>query len=521
MPDSIYDLQQTLFTSNPPAPTQRGRAQDQSSSFDRALDTAQRNNRDDRRTQESQQPKAADNHKANESESEDDTADVTQDDVIISTEATSELVTEPQVANELPLIDEAELSESKPELTAEEIAGAAALAPVIEQTQPLLKQEFELHSIAVEKPEGIQLNDAVEVDSKKDIAKKVGTLPAVSSELPQQTLETPASTTDQEKVVLDADVEVSDLHSTKTHFTKNQQSTGNNNHLKTENAKITKQQPNKETSDKTGEYSDGAFEVKIESGTEGDSGTPKRRLETTRQVMPEVHETDLNSMLEKAITPVTAVVTGSIAAPELPPETTAKTSETSSVAATARAPTETSAPVNHLRGPQIPHSFTNHLEASGADRKSSDPQDTVDRTRFVQRVARAFQRASETEGEIRLRLSPPELGAVKLEVSLRDGAMVARMETETSTARNLLMDNLPQLKERLAEQNVRIETFEVEVRDQSNQGAADDAREQLREQTELQRNRLRGERASTPVVAQPIVRTLPTVRHSSQLNVVI
>jgi flagellar hook-length control protein FliK len=176
---------------------------------------------------------------------------------------------------------------------------------------------------------------------------------------------------------------------------------------------------------------------------------------------------------------------------------------------------------NHLRGTPIPNSFANRLEAASAERKSNDPLNGVDRTRFVQRVARAFQRVGETEGEIRLRLSPPELGAVKLEVSLRDGAMIARMETETTTARNLLMENLPQLKERLAEQNVRIETFEVEVRDQANQSSADDAREQLRQQTEQQRNRLRGERATTPVVAQPIVRTLPAARQSSQLNVVI
>jgi flagellar hook-length control protein FliK len=195
--------------------------------------------------------------------------------------------------------------------------------------------------------------------------------------------------------------------------------------------------------------------------------------------------------------------------------------ENPAIPAASTTPAETPATPNHLRGPQIPNSFANRLEAASAERKSNDPLNGVDRTRFVQRVARAFQRVGETEGEIRLRLSPPELGAVKLEVSLRDGAMIARMETETTAARNLLMENLPQLKERLAEQNVRIETFEVEVRDQSNQSSADDAREQLRQQTEQQRNRLRGERATTPVVAQPIVRTLPAARQSSQLNVVI
>ena len=50
----------------------------------------------------------------------------------------------------------------------------------------------------------------------------------------------------------------------------------------------------------------------------------------------------------------------------------------------------------------------------------------VDRVRFVQRVARAFQGVSAQGGSLRLRLSPPELGSVKLDVTVRGGVLNAR-----------------------------------------------------------------------------------------------
>ena len=98
---------------------------------------------------------------------------------------------------------------------------------------------------------------------------------------------------------------------------------------------------------------------------------------------------------------------------------------------------------------------------------------SIETSRFINRVARAFDFAQDRGGVLKLRLSPPELGSLRLEVTLKEGAVVARLETETTTAKTVLMDNLAQLKERLAEQNIRIETFDVDVNDQSSshQGA--------------------------------------------------
>jgi flagellar hook-length control protein FliK len=104
----------------------------------------------------------------------------------------------------------------------------------------------------------------------------------------------------------------------------------------------------------------------------------------------------------------------------------------------------------------------------------------VERVRFVQRVAKAFQSAADRGGPVRLRLSPPELGSLKLEITVRNGAMSARMEAETPAARTLLLEGLPALRDRLAQHDLKMERFDVDLMDQSPQnmpqprdGAAD------------------------------------------------
>jgi flagellar hook-length control protein FliK len=90
--------------------------------------------------------------------------------------------------------------------------------------------------------------------------------------------------------------------------------------------------------------------------------------------------------------------------------------------------------------------------------------------RFVQRVARAFQAIAGREGNVRLRLHPPELGSLRLELAVRGGVMTARLEAENTAARNLLLDNLPALRDRLAEQDIRIERFDVDLAGRSPNG---------------------------------------------------
>ncbi len=102
-------------------------------------------------------------------------------------------------------------------------------------------------------------------------------------------------------------------------------------------------------------------------------------------------------------------------------------------------------------------------------------QNSIDQGRFVQRVARAFRSIDEQGGQIRLRLSPPELGSLKVEVALRNGVMTAKLEAETTSARNLLLNNLPALRERLADQNIKIERFDVDLRQDTGGGGSANA----------------------------------------------
>lgn len=112
------------------------------------------------------------------------------------------------------------------------------------------------------------------------------------------------------------------------------------------------------------------------------------------------------------------------------------------------------------------------ISAAQHSQQEAEPSQ-VDRVRLVQRVERAFQTMSEQGGSVRLRLSPPELGSLRIEVTVRNGELSARMETETSAAKNLLLDNLPALRERLAQQDIKVQHFDVDLMDRSLGGSSD------------------------------------------------
>ena len=82
----------------------------------------------------------------------------------------------------------------------------------------------------------------------------------------------------------------------------------------------------------------------------------------------------------------------------------------------------------------------------------------------MQRVGGAIRTAQQRDGQIQLRLSPPELGTLRIQISVNEGVVTAKLEAETAAARTVLLDNLPALRERLAEQEIRIEKFDVDVR---------------------------------------------------------
>jgi flagellar hook-length control protein FliK len=161
---------------------------------------------------------------------------------------------------------------------------------------------------------------------------------------------------------------------------------------------------------------------------------------------------------------VTATVTADAAVKDSAAESTAKIAKT---AAAPKSPTLAAFGRLDREGA---------LSARGPQQAGESPDaPQVDPARFVSRVARAIETAQDRGGPLNLRLSPPELGSMRIELSLKQGVMTAKVETETAAARQTLLDNLPTLRVRLAEQNVRIERFDVDVRrdgngDQANRG---------------------------------------------------
>jgi flagellar hook-length control protein FliK len=66
---------------------------------------------------------------------------------------------------------------------------------------------------------------------------------------------------------------------------------------------------------------------------------------------------------------------------------------------------------------------------------------------------------------MQLRLQPAELGNVQIDVTMRDGMLSARLEAQSPGTHQLLVDNLPQLKESLAQQGVQVDRLEVDLSD--------------------------------------------------------
>lgn len=67
-------------------------------------------------------------------------------------------------------------------------------------------------------------------------------------------------------------------------------------------------------------------------------------------------------------------------------------------------------------------------------------------TTFVDRVSEATQLATQTGRPLRVRLSPPELGSMLIEVAVRNGAMTARLEVQTSSAQQAVLEQISLLR---------------------------------------------------------------------------
>lgn len=118
-------------------------------------------------------------------------------------------------------------------------------------------------------------------------------------------------------------------------------------------------------------------------------------------------------------------------------------------------------------GPEISHKST----AMPGTADGTVDLSQAEKVRMIQRVARSFNRLGPDGGEVNLRLHPPELGSLNVQVRMEGRSMTAKLTTESVAAREVILESLPTLKSRLAEQGIEVALFQVDVADNGNADA--------------------------------------------------
>lgn len=90
------------------------------------------------------------------------------------------------------------------------------------------------------------------------------------------------------------------------------------------------------------------------------------------------------------------------------------------------------------------------------------PQDT---RALVDKVTELMQRSHDTGQQLALEITPPDMGRVRIQVHAEGGLLTASVETQTESARQLLTERLPELRESLQQQGVTLDRIEITQQD--------------------------------------------------------
>ncbi len=89
----------------------------------------------------------------------------------------------------------------------------------------------------------------------------------------------------------------------------------------------------------------------------------------------------------------------------------------------------------------------------------------------MDKLSRLMQSSAEKSMKsVTMELSPPELGKLTLEVSVKDGHANAAIKVETDGAKQMLLNNVEQLKRNMEAHGIKLENFEVELNKEEQQG---------------------------------------------------
>lgn len=98
--------------------------------------------------------------------------------------------------------------------------------------------------------------------------------------------------------------------------------------------------------------------------------------------------------------------------------------------------------------------------------------DIADRARLIHRITKAFAKLGVDGGQIRMKLHPETLGGVLLEMRVRGRQVEATVTADNEVARDLLLQQLPELRQRLEGQGMTVNRLEVSLKDDSATGGS-------------------------------------------------
>lgn len=111
-------------------------------------------------------------------------------------------------------------------------------------------------------------------------------------------------------------------------------------------------------------------------------------------------------------------------------------------------------------------------EANGAvaGQEPSSPLRSVTRGVVDQIAARMSEEAASGQTQLEIRLSPPELGTVRLHLVAKDEALTAEIQVESREIQAIVEAGLDDLKDQLGRQGVNVHSFEVSCQSDSHSG---------------------------------------------------
>lgn len=122
---------------------------------------------------------------------------------------------------------------------------------------------------------------------------------------------------------------------------------------------------------------------------------------------------------------------------------------------------------------QTQHAGLGHAAGVATDHQAATPVGSVVDTKqvdqLVERVASAVRQSHSTGQQLKIRLSPPELGTLQIEVSLKNGEYSAKLEVQNRHAQKVINDNIAQLKDAISKTGVALDRIDVHINTHSSE----------------------------------------------------